>query len=102
MLEKHGQSLISRDKIYHNWITTLVPFTSLIHILGNFFLYLKILTVSEIMRDFVLMPKLRARPKYQLSSGSLVVEDYRQQNQWNYTQPHDWAALESFKFNLWA
>ena len=42
------------------------------------------------------------RPKYQLSSGSLVLEDYKQQNRWDYTQQNrDWAALESFKSNLW-
>ena len=43
----------------------------------------------------------RTRPKYQLSSGSLV-EEYMQQNQWEYTQQNCvWVALESFKSNLW-
>ena len=45
---------------------------------------------------------LRTRQKYQLSSGSLVVADKTQQNQLDYTQQNrDWAALESFKSNLW-
>ena len=58
--------------------------------------------ISKTVRDFDLIPTLRARPKYQLSSGSLSVEDYTQQNQWDYTQQnHDWAALQSFKCNLW-
>ena len=58
--------------------------------------------IIEIVRAFDLIPTLRTRPKYQLSSGSLVVEDYTQQNQWDYTQQNrDWAALESFKSNLW-
>ena len=39
---------------------------------------------------------MRARPKYQLSSGSLGVEDYTQQNQWDYMQQNcDWTALEN-------
>ena len=43
-----------------------------------------------------LFPTLRARPKYQLSSGSLALEDYMQQNLWDYTQQNsDWAALEN-------
>ena len=58
--------------------------------------------IGETVRDFDLTPTLRARPKYQLSSGSLVVEDYTQQNRWDYTQKnHDCAALESFKSSLW-
>ena len=58
--------------------------------------------ISKTVRDFDLIPTLRARPKYQLSSGSLFVEDYTQQNRWDYTQQnHDWAALQSFKCNLW-
>ena len=45
---------------------------------------------------FDLIPTLKARPQYQLSSGSLVVEDYRQQNRWEYAQQNrDWAALEN-------
>ena len=52
--------------------------------------------MSKTVRVFDLIPTLRARPKYQLSSGSLVVEDYTQQNQWDYTQQNcDWAALEN-------
>ena len=59
---------------------------------------------SEPIRAVHLIPTLRTRPKYQLSSGSLVVEDYTQQNRWDYTQQnrwdytqqnHDWAALEN-------
>ena len=58
--------------------------------------------MCKTVRDFYLIPTLRARPKYQLSTGSLVVEDYTQQNQWDYTlQNCDWAALESFKSKLW-
>ena len=57
---------------------------------------------SETVRAFDLFPTLRAGPQYQLSSGSLVVEDYTQQNRWDYTQQNrDWTALESFKCNLW-
>ena len=55
---------------YHNWIKTLVPFTSLTlncHI-------------SETVSDFDLIPALRARPKYQLYSGILVVDDYTTTN----------------------
>ena len=37
---------------------------------------------------------LRARPKHQLSSDGLVVEDYRQQNR-------DLVALDSLKSNIW-
>ena len=56
----------------------------------------------ETVRAFDLILMLRNRPKYQLSSGSLVVEDYTQQNRWDYIQQNpDWAALESFKSNLW-
>ena len=40
--------------------------------------------IFETLGDFDQIPTLRARPKYQLSSGSLVVEDYMQQNQWDY------------------
>ena len=40
------------------------------------------------VRAFDLIPPLRARPKYKLSFGSLVVKDYMQQNR-------DWAALEN-------
>ena len=44
---------------------------------------------------------LRARPKYELSSGSLVVEDYMQENWWDFVQQNcDWAALETFNSNL--
>ena len=43
---------------------------------------------SEPVRAFYLIPTLRARAKYQLSCGSLVEEDYTQQN-------CDWAALEN-------
>ena len=47
------------------------------------------------------IPTLRARPKYQLSSDILLVEDYMQQNRLDYTQQNrDWAALKSFKSNL--
>ena len=50
---------------------------------------------SEPVRAFALIPTLRARPMYYLSSGSIVVEDYTQQNQWDYArQNRDWAALE--------
>ena len=43
---------------------------------------------------------LRARPKYQLSSASLVVDDYMQQNCWDYAQQnHDWASLENPQIN---
>ena len=45
---------------------------------------------------------LRARPYYQLSSSSLVVEDYMRQNWCDYTQQNcDLKALHSFKRNLW-
>ena len=54
------------------------------------------------VRAVELIPTLRARPQYQVSYGSLVVEDYTQQNRWDYTQQNcDWAAIESFKSNLW-
>ena len=57
---------------------------------------------SKTDRAFDLIPTLRAGPKYQLSSGSLVMKDYTQQNRWDQTQQnHDWPALESFKSNLW-
>ena len=37
---------------------------------------------------------------YQLLSGSVVVEDYRQKNQWDYMQQNnDWAALENHQLN---
>ena len=61
-----------------------------------------IFILSETVRDFDLIPMLRARPKYQLSYDSPVVEDYTQQNQWDYVQQnYDWTALETFKSNLW-
>ena len=45
---------------------------------------------------FDLIPTLRARHKYQLSSGSLVPEDYTQQNRWDYTKQNcNWEALEN-------
>ena len=72
-------------------------FTSKIHIFGHFLL-LKTLNchIIETVRAFGLNPTLRARLKYQLSSGILVVEDYTQQNWWDYTQQNrDWAALEN-------
>ena len=51
---------------------------------------------SEPIIAFDLIPTLRAQPKHQLSSGSLVVEDYTQQNRWDYAkQNRDWAVLES-------
>ena len=54
----------------------------------------------EPVTDFDLIPKLRAGPRYQLSSDSLIVEDYTQQNQGDYTmQNHDWAALENPKID---
>ena len=57
---------------------------------------------SKTVRAFDLTPMLRAGPRYQLSSGSLVVKDYTQQNRWDQTQQNrDWAALESFKSNHW-
>ena len=50
---------------------------------------------SEPVKAFDLIPTMRAGPKYQLSSGSLVMEDYTQQNRWDYTQQNrDCAALE--------
>ena len=56
----------------------------------------------ETIRAFDLNPTLRTGHEYQLSSGSLVVEDYTQQNQWNYTQQNrDSEALQSFKRHLW-
>ena len=49
---------------------------------------------SEPVRAFDLVPTLRAKTKYQLSF--VVVEDYTQQNRWDYAQQNrDWAALEN-------
>ena len=49
---------------------------------------------TETVRAFDLVLTLRARPKYQLSSRSLVAEDYTPQNRWDYTQQnYDWAVL---------
>ena len=43
---------------------------------------------------------LRARPQYQLSSDSLVVEDYTQHNRWDYAEKNrDWAAVENSKID---
>ena len=95
MLENRRKSLISKDKKYHNWIKILVPFASWIHIVKPFILSLTLnCHISETVRDFDLIPPLGAGPQHQLSFGSLVEEDYTQQN-------GDWAALKSFKCNLW-
>ena len=57
--------------------------------------------IIETVRDSDLIPKLRAGPKHELSSGSLVVEDYTQHNRGDYMQQNcGWAALESFKSSL--
>ena len=45
------------------------------------------------VRAFDLIPTLRAKPKYQLSSSILVVKDYMHQN-------HDWEALGNPKLTL--
>ena len=50
---------------------------------------------SEPVRGFDLIPTLKAMPKYQLTPGSLVVEDYTQ-HWWDYAQLNgDWRALEN-------
>ena len=49
---------------------------------------------SEPVPDFDLISTLKARPKYQLSSVSLVMENYTQKNQLDCTQKNgDWASL---------
>ena len=103
MLYKRRKSLISKDMKYYNWQKLLVPFTSWIDTFVYFFLSQTFnCHISKTVTDFDLIPTLRARPNYQLSSCSLVVEDYTQQNRWDYTQlTRDWAALESSKSNLW-
>ena len=60
---------------FSNIISVHLCFTSWIHIFWHF-----------LLKNFEQIPTLRARPKNQLSSGSPVVEDYKQQNQWDYTQ----------------
>ena len=48
------------------------------------------------VKAFDLNLKLRAWLKYQLSSGTFDVEDYTQQNLWDYAQQNcGWAALEN-------
>ena len=87
---------------FSNIIYFHLRFTSWIHIFKHFCWQTLNCHFTKTVRAFDLIPTLRARPKYQLSSGSLVVEDYTQQNRWDYTQQNrDWAALESFKSNLW-
>ena len=102
LLEHRRRFLILKDINLHDWHKRIVPFTSWINFLG--ILVWKTLNcyIIATVRAFYLNPTLRTRPKYQLSSGSLVLEDYTQQNWWDYTQQNrDCVALESFKSNLW-
>ena len=56
--------------------------------------------ISITVRAFDLIPTLRARPQYQLSSGSLVLEDYPQQNRWDYPQQNqERAALGNLQID---
>ena len=81
-------------------INFYLRFTSWIHIFCNLLLTTLNCHNPEPVRDFDLIPALRARPRYQLSSDSLVVEDYTQQNRGDYTQQnHDWAVLENPKID---
>ena len=85
-------------------IAQLDQYNSSLHYLNpyfRFFLFTLNCHNSITVRAFCLIPTLRARPEYQLSYASLVVEDYPQQNRWDYPQQNqDWAALESFKSSL--
>ena len=65
----------------------------------------------ETVRDFDLIQTLRTMPKYQLSSGSLVVEDYTQQNRNlatlivlsnQETQVYHWSLATKLSKNAWS
>ena len=63
---------------FSNIIYFHLHFTSWINIFAIFLLKTLNCKMSQIVRTFDLIPTLRTRPKHQLSSGSLIVEDNTQ------------------------
>ena len=82
-----------RLKTFYTFPTkSIFTCVSLLEFIFLVFLY----CIFELIRDFDLIPRLIAKLQYQLSSGSLFVEDYTQQNWWDYTQQNcDWVPLEN-------
>ena len=79
-----------RLKTFYTFPTkSIFTCASLLEFIFLVFLY----CIFELIRDFDLIPRLIAKLQYQLSSGSLFVEDYTQQNWWDYAQQNcDWKT----------